>query len=417
MENLKNRTVLVYDYGVFVETALRLSRDFGKVYYYNVWKESFPTSNKGMVGTGFKEINKVEEFWSVADEVDLFVFPDIYDSDLQKHLVKIGKRVWGSKGADILEIDRFGMKKKLYDAKMPVNNTDSIKGLDKLVEFLKNKKNKFIKISKWRGDMESFHHLDYVSSKPFFDDLAARIGPKQSELVFLAEDPIDGIETGFDGYTVDGKMPNVAVWGFEIKDNGYLAKFEKYESLPDCLKKTNEFLRKVFQENKSRTIFSTEVRVSKNKAAYLLDPCIRQGSPPSESFMEAVENFSQILWEGAGGNIIDPVYKYKYFTQINIESDWAKTHWIDVKIEDDARRWVKLRNCCKVKDALYVVPKDGDSILGTVIGLGNTIDEAFNMAKKNVEKVKAYELDFDSSFFDKEKEEIKKAKEYGVNFN
>jgi hypothetical protein len=35
MENLKTKSVLIYDYGTFTSLAERLGKDFGKVYYYS----------------------------------------------------------------------------------------------------------------------------------------------------------------------------------------------------------------------------------------------------------------------------------------------------------------------------------------------------------------------------------------------
>ena len=49
--NLKDKVALFYDYGLFVELAVRLAKDFKKVYYYCPWKSAFSKINGALVGT------------------------------------------------------------------------------------------------------------------------------------------------------------------------------------------------------------------------------------------------------------------------------------------------------------------------------------------------------------------------------
>ena len=97
--NLANVKCLVVDNGLFVDLAVRLARDFGKVWYYTPWEQSFPLMNHGRIGEGLEEIERVRSvFGKHFNDVDLFVFPDIFHADLQDYLVGQGKRVWGGRG-------------------------------------------------------------------------------------------------------------------------------------------------------------------------------------------------------------------------------------------------------------------------------------------------------------------------------
>ena len=94
--NLKDKVILVYDYGSFIELAIRLIGHYKEVLYYCPYKDGFIKSSKWRIGTGIPGLTRVDDFWEVLDKVDVFVFPDINDGDLQEHLVDIGKRVFGS---------------------------------------------------------------------------------------------------------------------------------------------------------------------------------------------------------------------------------------------------------------------------------------------------------------------------------
>jgi hypothetical protein len=91
MASHKSRTVLVYDNGLFVELAITLSKDFGRVLYYSPWESGYPRSNALRIGEGIKGVERVSSIWPHVDEVDLFVFPDVYGGALQQHLTDMGK--------------------------------------------------------------------------------------------------------------------------------------------------------------------------------------------------------------------------------------------------------------------------------------------------------------------------------------
>ena len=95
--DLKSKTVLVVANPIFLSLAERLSRDFGKTYVWVPYSGSFPTMNHGMVGYGLKDVERVDDiFGPHFDSVDLFVFVDLYKSQLQIHLENMGRRVWGT---------------------------------------------------------------------------------------------------------------------------------------------------------------------------------------------------------------------------------------------------------------------------------------------------------------------------------
>src|ERR1035437_1040550 len=132
MSDYKNRTCLVLDNGLFIEISVVLAKSFGKVYYYSNWKSAYPRSVNRLVGTGLPGVTRVNDFWDVLDEVDLFVFPDIYFGGLQEHLVSLGKRVWGARKGDFLELDREKSKEHLDSIGVDIGPYRVVKGIDAL---------------------------------------------------------------------------------------------------------------------------------------------------------------------------------------------------------------------------------------------------------------------------------------------
>src|SRR5437870_3631047 len=92
----KNLTVLVYDYGYYLPIAQKLAESFKKVYYYTPEVNAgFPVHAQHYIGQNFDEIECIQDWPDVFEEVDLFVFPDVYDRGIQELLRRLGKKVFG----------------------------------------------------------------------------------------------------------------------------------------------------------------------------------------------------------------------------------------------------------------------------------------------------------------------------------
>lgn len=139
--------------GMFVSWALRLAREVGEVFYHNpAWKTLSPKSKELLVGYGFDEITLVKNFWDVKDQMDCFVFPTVGDGDWQLELVRQGKRVWGSRKGEELELYRAESKEEFRKLGMPVGKYDVVAGLPALRQYLKKHPNVHVKVNLTRGD-------------------------------------------------------------------------------------------------------------------------------------------------------------------------------------------------------------------------------------------------------------------------
>lgn len=111
-ENLKSKCVYIFDNGLFCSFVERLARDFGKVLYAPPCFGQAPSMNRGKIGTGLPGI-EVVEFGERMDEADIFCFPDVGYGHFQQDLVDQGKKVWGARLGEELELYRVDTKKHL----------------------------------------------------------------------------------------------------------------------------------------------------------------------------------------------------------------------------------------------------------------------------------------------------------------
>lgn len=397
MTNYKTKTVCVVDNGLFVEFAVMLAKDFGKVLFYSPWESAFPKSNSVLIGEGIPGVTRVDSFWPMLDEIDLFVFPDVSFGPLQVHLADdLGKRVWGGRMGEELEFWRDDSKKHLKSLGIDIGPYKVIKGLDALREFLRENDNQYVKINRTRGDMETFRSKNYKLIEPRLDELEHSLGAKKKIMEFIVEAEIpDAVEVGYDGYCIDGKFPEKATYGIEVKDKGFIMKTTSYDRLPEQVRSVNQKLSSTLKDYEYRGFLSTEIRVTEDgKKAYVIDPCARMGSPPGELFQLMITNWPDVLWQGAEGTIVEPKFAAKWGAELLLISEWADKNWQAVEFPRSLRDQVKLRNLTVIDGKHYVTPGSvGHSEIGAVVALGDTMQQAIDECRRVAERVEGHYLE------------------------
>ena len=418
MTDLKTKVALVVDNGLFVYIAQKIASQFGKVYYWTPWVSAFPKSNDLLIGAGLPEIERIRWFWDYIDKVDVFIFPDVYFGDLQEQLRDMGKAVWGGFRGDELELNRNGTKKLLKQLGLPVGNYERVVGLEALREYLKEHEDVYVKVSTVRGDFETFHAPTYSLVEPKLDELESKLGAKKFIEEFIVEDNVEAVvEIGYDGWCIDGEFPSIGIQGYEIKDKGLLAAIKPYDELGEQVKMVNSKLSPILKNYGYRGFFSTELRITKGNVPYLIDPCMRCGSPPSELYQEMIGNLAEVIWAGAHGGLIAPEPVCKFGCEVMIHSSWADEHWQAIDFPESIRQFVKLRNLTRIRDRYYVVPQRvGLAEIGAVVGIGDTLKEAIDHAKENCEKIGGYYIECKLDSIDEAIEQIKAGQKIGINF-
>jgi predicted RNase H-like HicB family nuclease len=413
--DLKEKVALVYDNGLFVEIAKTLSKSFKKVYYYMPWKNGFPKSNQYIVGQGIEGIERIHDFWDYVDKADIFIFPDIYDGDLQLELVRQGKNVWGGRKGEDMELYRDRMKRYMKSVGLYVTPWVSIKGLTNLREYLKDNPDVWIKQNVTRGDFETAQSKSYEEFEPVLDEWEHMLGKVKENKVFIVEKNLEAVETGLDCYTIDGQYPSQTLCGIEVKDLGYVGKVMPYDEISDKITDFNDKIIGAFKAYNYRGFFSTEIRVSENKPPYMVDFCARAGSPPSELYQLMYKNLAEIIWYGAQGFMIDPIVKHAYGVEALIHSSWADKNWQKITFPPEYRNNIKLRNACVIDGCYYAVPQSvGLPEIGAVVGEGDTMEEAIEQVKKIAQTISGHYVEIKIESIDKALEQFNELKKFDI---
>jgi hypothetical protein len=419
-ENLKDKTVLIWDDGMCMFIAERLSRDFGKTLLYTPWESDYPKSQDDSVGEGIPHVKRVSSFWDCVDEADLIVFPGLYHSDIQKHLVKLGKRVWGSRKGDELERYRLEAHELFKDLDMPRPEIKVIIGIDRLRKHLQNVDDRYIKVSNYRKDFETWKHINYDLSEPVLNELEHRLGKKSNSYEFLVETPISGdnvVEFGYDGWSIDGKFPEETITGYEIKDVAYCAHVKKHSELSPLQTDFTDKIAETLKKYKYRNFIHTEGRTGKEKLAKIIDVTCRFGLPPTELLIEMISNISEIMYMGADGVMVQPKWEARYGIEIMIDSSWSENKWQAVQVPKSISRFVKFRNYTIIDGTYYIIPKyENFDNVGAVVAMGNSMKECFDKVKEYSDKIKGHKIDIECGSIDKLNEVISKGQKLGIMF-
>lgn len=384
VKDISDITVCVIDHGTFFPVAQRLARDAKRVLYHIPHGDAFETFAKGVLGDGHDDVELCDDFWKIKKEIDVFVFPDVGDSGLQLELEAQGFPVWGTKDADSLETMR-GMWLKACEAiGLPMPKTHVIKGLTNLRLFFDEHDGEefFVKISRFRGDMETFKVKERSAMLNKLDVLAMKFGPFKELRTFYVQEPVDtDIEGGADSYFVNGQYPDKIILGYEKKGESYFATWREREKMPPEIWKVSEAMTDMLASYRYCNTVSSEVRVNK-EGSYLLDPCLRFPSPAGEEELEMYGNFTEIVYRGAMGEMVQPEMTAKFCGEAVIEYCGDRDGWKSLAVPEEVRQWVKLYACGYCDGAYHFPPGQDPEAIGCAVGLGDTPEEVLDRLKE-----------------------------------
>ena len=392
MKELSEITALFVDHGgLYQPLAECLARTYKRVLYHDPCEEAFPTVNKAVIGETFpsnERLEVVREFWPLKREIDLCVFPDSQGAGLQAELLGQGKPVWGSLGSCDIEHDREKFIGLLKENGFAVPPYEKVVGVSALREHLKDKTDKRIKVSRYRGTMETYHWRDYGQDGAWLDWLSVLLGGVKDLLPFLVFDSVDNtLEIGGDTYCIMGKWPNLMLDGFEWKDKGYYAALKKREDMPEPSKRVLEAFGPILKECGHMNFWSMEIIVSDGEF-YFLDPTPRGPIPGSASQIALYTNLPKIIAAGAEGECLDPKPTGEYAAECALSLKPANKPpvWDSAMIPNELKEHVMLSGYCTVKDRQWFPPTDThEEGIGWLSAVGNTptetIEKVVELAK------------------------------------
>lgn len=382
-DDLSSKTALVVDHGLFLPLAHRLAESFGRVLYHTPWEEGFSKIYRACIGDGYSDLERCSNIWMVKDEVDLFVFPDIGMTGEQLELEKQGKRVWGSRTASNLELDRQLFLDTLKEVGLEVADHVVIRGIDKLRAFLERQPDSefYIKISFYRGMQETTHWRSWDEDNGLLDLWSVKWGPLKDFVDFLVFDPIETpLEIGGDAYCVDGHWPSKMLHGIEWKDEGYFGAVTDFDQMPEQVKQVMKAFTLKLSDARYRNQISFEIRVLGDKF-YYIDPTHRGGLPSTASQLRAWKNFPEIVWHGANGELIDPDPACGFTAECSLTLKGDPSQWTKTIVPTELKPWMNLAGCCEVND-MACFPPDCEHTIGWLGAIGDTPQETLDRIKE-----------------------------------
>lgn len=416
MKDVSDVTFCLCDSGLFEPLAFCLAEQGKRVILWSQDKSAFPSVKQEVIGDGFDNIERVNDFWPLLGEIDCFAFPDIGQAPLQQHLVDIGKVVWGSRGGDILELDREFLMETLEKVGLDVPKFEVVVGWTALCKHLIDKEHKYIKISRFRGDMETTHWNSWAQDEQWLYWLAINFGSVKERIRFLVFDAIDtDLEIGGDTYCVDGNWPSLMLNGIEWKDKSYFSAVTKREDMPDQIKEILEAIGPELKHYGYRNQISFEDRVKDDQHFYI-DATQRGGMPSSGSQQLVWKNFPDIVWHGANGELLDPEPSAQFTIECMITTKPTKDLWDEVEIDPKLLPWARFSSCCYV-DGKFCFPPDEfhEGELGWLVALGDTPKEVLDRIKELADMLPDG-LNADVEALAGVIQEIDKAKDEGIPF-
>lgn len=378
MKEASQITACVVDHGRYLGIAVELAKSFKRVLYYNAAAiDAFPTINKWTVADGFENVEVIvppDDHWDHKNEIDLYIFPDIYHGGEQIELESQGKLVWGSRHGDKLEILRGQFLKTLPEVGLQVPKHKLIHGLTELRYELSERENVYVKISRYRGTMETFHWRDWDHDEVWLDEKSVELGPQKDQLLFYVFDAIDtDIELGLDTYCVDGGHPVKMLVGYEWKDKGYFGAVTPWGQVPEQLAVASMAFNDQLAKDRYRNFISSEVRI-KGDQFYFIDPTRRMPCPASASQMKLYGNLPDIILMGSQGELIQPEMLGGFSCECVLTTAGGKDAWKTVRLPSSIEDSFIGQECCMVDGKICWAPvheSHGDE-LGWLVNIADT---------------------------------------------
>jgi hypothetical protein len=190
--------------------------------------------------------------------------------------------------------------------------------------------------------------------------------------------------------------------------------------MPPTLTDIYDKLSPTLEQYKYRNLFALESMVGK-AGLWLADPCCRFGSPVAELELELITNLPEIMWEGAAGNLIEPIYKARYGCEALIKSQWACNKPMLIEYPDEYSSQIKLSYVAKFGNEKWLLPQHpnnstGAEEVGAIIAYGATLDDCISEICEIGEQIKGTQLEITTGSMDTLKNDIKDLASWGIDF-
>jgi hypothetical protein len=401
--------------GIYTEQCNALWKKGDTVKYWTSW-EADSQFDHYATGIGFGNMEKVKYAAEWYEWADLIFNPNVTGQDEIEFLRNIfpKKSTFGCGKSFKLEQDRWGLKKVLNDIGINFSQSERIIGTDNLREYLKTNKDKYIKISTFRGDIESFYAKDSKTVDLVIDRIASSRGPFKNKIEFICEDTIDSdVEIGSDLIFNGNDYLKPYIYGYECAKGLYIGRVS--ETLPTLLKEVADKLKPVLKKLDYRSAISTEIKCVNKTTSYFLDITCRLPNPLCALYNEYITNWKDVVYKTGLKQDVRLDIKYKYIGAFFLNSSHGHDHYIKIDVEEKDRDHIKFVSVAQNDGSYYSVK--GTEKICVIIAGGQTVQEVIDTIKKYAGKVNADGLEKDSVYaMDKVTDIIKRGNAMGLEF-
>lgn len=417
MTDFSNTTFCVVDNRWFLQLALKLPESGARVLYYSPYEEDLPHIDLGVVGDGYENVERCNDYWKVKNEVDCFVFPDLFHSGAQLELESQGYPVWGSRNGEAYELSREKFLGALKELGLPIAPHERVVGLTALKQALLERDAPcWVKISKWRGTLETTRVNSFEQAQPLFALIETRFGPLAELVPFFVFEPIESIvELGGDFYCVDGRVPAHPLHGIEKKGRGYIGTFQDYHELPEPVQETMNAFLPLLAKERYRNFLSMEILQTEEGKWFPIDPCCRAPNPALGSQLELYGNLPEIILAGAQGEFVEPEPLHQFSVECALTVKEGN-QWNVFDIPPAARQWCKIPKSCAVDRLVCATPRNYNSV-GMLVGVGDSVKEAIQHAQATAKLIENTPMEVEISDLAKVLSQIESEEKAGIEFS
>ena len=390
MKIVDDRIIKEFDKVLFIDTNIGLDHALGlvksgyDVYFAVVHGSAFPTLESEITGYGYREIKKVWDWGEGLEKgAKVVVFADSGFGYLADWLRDRGYYVFGSDAkTERIELDRVYFKKVMEKLDIKTPSYSVVRGINSVIEEIRRKGKLYVKISRFRGDVETFATDDPEEAEMILR--RSNLGMFDDEIFFVLEEPMEGefVEIGVDAFFNGEKFLDIVFDTVELKWTGNFTVVNEIEDSPwyRVLRKFEPWLRK----NGYRGMFALE-GFWNGKDIYVTDPTPRWPYVCSYAYPRIIKNYGEVVIGVAKGMDVKVEINAKYSVQIPLYTD-EPSKWKEIK----SKNWemTAMRHSVKVNGRVVWVPIE-DNVVATAIGLGNDIDGSITKAIEVAEGIEA----------------------------
>lgn len=409
----------VCDAGMWVELACALAHEGIETNYYSPWESAFVGVKQTAPGFGLEDegVTRIDSPFNNLHDGEVWVFPWLHQEALGEYLGNVSFGT-ASRTQSYLERDRELLDKILKEQDMPTIPTEIVTGVMALASYLSDKDERFIKVSNFRDDVETWHHNDPIKTYIEMAQWLKQLGPFADRIPFRVQKPVEAeVEVGLDGFFCGGQYLAPGVIGYEVKDKLYAGRVT--QELPDLIFDPSHALEDYLRSVRYNNFISNEMRITKEGVAYMTDVTTRCPIPPGAAMIANIENLPDIIEAGLQNKAVGVQYGFPYMVEVIISSPALRDDWLEVKFDPFERTNVFMRNFCKVDGKYWIAPHPSKmTSMISVVGVGENLGEAKYAARHVAEEVckDTYQASFDLTAFDEVDKVIEKGVNLGIEF-